>query len=84
MKLFLVFYEADLDDNKVKFKYNYFQKEVNKDNLAEQLSALIEKHVEIDIKLKKGRKQKIDKELIDLTKMNYPVNQFNKEEERNG
>ena len=84
MKLFLVFYEADLDDNKVKFKYNYFQKEVNKDNLAEQLSALIEKHVEIDIKLKKGRKQKIDKELIDLTKMNFPVNQFNKEEERNG
>ena len=80
-KLVMVFDEHD-DNNQ---RYLYYKEEKNLSNLADELSQIFEKHIELEIVMRRGVRNVLDRESTALNKIQYDnIRQVEREEELNG
>ncbi len=82
LKLLIIFYDQDIEDNKV--RYSYFKDEKHKKDLADFISKYLEKNVELDLVIRKGTRPIIDKDSLALNRIMGLVHEYDNEEERHG
>ncbi|MCR5213963.1 MAG: DNA polymerase III subunit gamma/tau [Eubacterium sp.] len=82
LKLLMIFYDVDLEENHV--HYTYYRKEENKAYLENTISNYIQKNVEIEYVVRKGKKPIIDEDSLAINKIAGKINTYENEEERNG
>lgn len=80
-KLVMVFDEHDVNNQ----RYLYYKEEKNLSNLADELSQIFEKHIEIEIVMRRGVRNVLDRESTALNKIQYDnIRQVEREEDING
>ena len=80
-KLVMVFDEND-DKNQ---RYLYYKEEKNLSNLADELSQIFKKHIELEIVMRRGVRNVLDRESTALNKIQYDnIRQVEREEDING
>ncbi|MBR6402679.1 MAG: DNA polymerase III subunit gamma/tau [Eubacterium sp.] len=79
-RLVIVFDEKD-DMNQ---RYLYYKDDKHRSDLADELSKIFKKHIELDIVMRRGVKGVLDRESTALNKIQYDVRQVEREEEING
>ena len=79
-RLVIVFDEKD-DTNQ---RYLYYKDDKHRSDLADELSRIFKKHIELDIVMRRGVKGVLDRESTALNKIQYDVRQVEREEEING
>ena len=61
-----------------------YKDDKHRSDLADELSRIFEKHIELDIVMRRGVKGVLDRESTALNKIQYDVRQVEREEEING
>ena len=80
-RLVIVFDEND-DKNQ---RYLYYKEEKNLSNLADELSQIFKKHIELEIVMRRGVRNVLDRESTALNKIQYDnIRQVEREEDING
>ena len=80
-KLVMVFDEHDVNNQ----RYLYYKEEKNLSNLADELSQIFKKHIELEIVMRRGVRNVLDRESTALNKIQYDnIRQVEREEDING